>query len=236
MGIGSPRQRDRLAILIDADNIRSNFLPLIIREASAIGTVFIKRVYGHFGSAAMKAWQPLVHEFALLPVHVAPAAKSKNATDLKLAIDAMDILHRGQVDGFCIASSDSDFTSLASRIREDGVSVYGFGEKKATNPYVKSCDRFFYCDLLLEEGAKADSGKPAKLPLKEILAAVDDTLGEDGWAHLGEVGSVLNKRMPDFDSRNHGFSNLSTLMESIPSLECNRIKSNGGSFIQVKRK
>lgn len=233
MGTGSEGRRDRLAILIDAENVRPKFLPLIIREASSIGTASIKRVYGNFGSAAMAAWQPLLHEYALLPVHVAPAAKGKNATDLKLAIDAIDILHRRQIEGFCIASSDSDFTSLASRIREDGLAVYGFGEKKATNPYVKSCDRFFYCDLLLQEGAKGAAGQPAKLPLKEILAAVDDTSGEDGWAHLGEVGNVLNKRMPDFDSRLHGFSKLNLLMKSITPLEC---KSNGGGSIYVKRK
>ncbi|MBZ7922684.1 NYN domain-containing protein [Ensifer adhaerens] len=233
MGTGSEGRRDRLAILIDAENVRPKFLPLIILKASSIGTASIKRDYGNFGSAAMAAWQPLLHEYALLPVHVAPAAKSKNATDLKLAIDAIDILHRRQIEGFCIASSDSDFTSLASRIREDGLAVYGFGEKKATNPYVKSCDRFFYCDLLLEEGAKGAAGQPAKLPLKEIHAAVDDTSGEDGWAYLGEVGNVLNKRMPDFDSRLHGFSKLNILMKSIPSLEC---KSNGGGSIYVKRK
>ncbi|OAP38585.1 hypothetical protein AU381_21615 [Sinorhizobium glycinis] len=233
--MGFQGQRDRLAILIDADNIRSGFLPLIIREASAIGTIVIKRVYGHFGSPATAAWQPLVHEYTLSPVHVIPAAKGKNSTDLKLAVDAMDILHRGQVDGFCIASSDSDFTSLASRIREDGLSVYGFGEKKASNPYVKSCDRFFYCDLLLEKDPKgnASSGKQTNLPLKEILAAVDDTSGDDGWAHLGAVGSVLNKRMPDFDHRNYGFNKLSTLMESISSVE---YKSNGGGSNYVRRK
>ncbi|MCY1220107.1 NYN domain-containing protein [Sinorhizobium sp. GL28] len=233
MGTSAEGRPDRLAILIDAENVHSKFLPLIIREASTIGTASIKRVYGNFGSPAMAAWQPLLHEYAFLPVHVVPVAKSKNATDLKLAIDAIDILHRRQIDGFCIASSDSDFTSLASRIREDGLAVYGFGEKKATNPYVKSCDRFFYCDLLLEEGAKGATGQPAKLPLKEILAAVDDTSGEDGWAHLGEVGNVLYKRMPDFDSRLHGFSKLNILMKSIASLEC---KSNGGGSIYVKRK
>ena len=134
--------RARLALLIDADNVRAAFLPIIIREASALGTVTVKRVYGHFASTAMNAWQPLVHEYALTPIHIPPAATGKNATDMKLAIEAMDLLHRGQIEGFCIASSDSDFTTLASRIREDGVSVYGFGEQKASTAYVRSCDRF----------------------------------------------------------------------------------------------
>ena len=221
MGTSAEGRPDRLAILIDAENVHSKFLPLIIREASTIGTASIKRVYGNFGSPAMAAWQPLLHEYAFLPVHVVPVAKSKNATDLKLAIDAIDILHRRQIDGFCIASSDSDFTSLASRIREDGLSVYGFGEKKAPKPYANSCNRFIYCDLLLVEGTKGDckSNKPAKLPLKEILAAIDDTLGDDGWAHLGTVGSVLNKRIPNFDPRKHDFKNLKALIKSISCLE-----------------
>ncbi|WP_429816077.1 NYN domain-containing protein [Ensifer sp. B1-9] len=221
MELGSPGRRDRLAILVDADNISSDFLPFIVQEASAIGTAIIKRVYGHFGSAAMAAWQPLLHEYAFSSVHVVPAAKSKNATDLKLAIEAMDILHRGQVDGFCIASSDSDFTSLASRIREDGLSVYGFGEKKAPKPYANSCNQFIYCDHLLVKGAKGDfsSNKPAKLPLKEILTVIDEVLGDDGWAHLGKVGSVLNKRISNFSPRKHGFENLKALMKSISCLE-----------------
>ncbi|MCZ4091984.1 NYN domain-containing protein [Sinorhizobium psoraleae] len=229
MGIDSGKQRDRLALLIDADNIRSDFLPLVIREASAIGTVFIKRVYSHFRSPAMAAWQPLVHEFALLPVHVVPAAKSKNATDLKLAIEAMDILHRRQVDGFCIASSDSDFTSLAGRIREDGLPVYGFGEKKAPDPYVKACDKFFYCDHLVQE----TSEQKLKLPEAEILATIKEVARGDGWAHLSAVGTALGKRISGFDSRNYGYKNLNTLMKSISSLEC---KSNGESPARVRRK
>ncbi|MDK1490113.1 NYN domain-containing protein [Sinorhizobium sp. 7-81] len=229
MGISSRRQRDRLAILIDADNIRSDFLPLIIREASAIGTVIIKRIYGHFGNRAMEAWQPRMHEYALSPVHVAPVVRSKNATDLKLAIDAMDILHRGQVDGFCIASSDSDFTSLAGRIRENGLSVYGFGEKKAPDPYVKACDKFFYCDHLLQETSEQ---KP-KLPEAEILATIKEIARGDGWAPLSAVGTALGKRISGFDSRNYGYKNLNTLMKSISSLEC---KSNGDSPARVRQK
>lgn len=233
-------RRARLALLIDADNVRAGFLPIIIREASALGTVTVKRVYGHFASTAMNAWQPLVHDFALTPVHIPPAATGKNATDMKLAIEAMDLLHRGQIEGFCIASSDSDFTTLASRIREDGVSVYGFGEQKASKAYVRSCDRFFYCDLLMREEKEGDAvaapAGGARVPVDDILAAIEDLSGDDGWAHLGEVGQILNKRLPDFDPRNHGFRKLSSLVESVRAVEVRRAATAGGSMVQVRVK
>lgn len=231
--------RARLALLIDADNVRAAFLPIIIREASALGTITVKRVYGHFASAAMNAWQPIVHEYALTPVHVPPAATGKNATDMKLAIEAMDLLHRGQIEGFCIASSDSDFTTLASRIREDGVTVYGFGEQKASKAYVRSCDRFFYCDLLIDEeegGKEAKKGKPTRLPVDDILAAIDDLSGEEGWAPLGVVGQRVNKLQPDFDPRNYGFKKLSSLIESMKPVEIRRRKTEGGSMVEVRVK
>jgi len=233
-------RRARLALLIDADNVRSQFLPIIIREASALGTITIKRVYGHFASSSMNAWQPLVHEYALTPVHIPPAATGKNATDMKLAIEAMDLLHRGQVEGFCIASSDSDFTTLASRIREDGVSVFGFGEQKASTGWVRSCDRFFYCDLLLQEekqgGTVAPAQGTARLPVDDILAAIEDLSDEDGWAHLGPVGQMLTKRLPDFDPRNHGFKKLSDLVEKVKAIELRRSRSGGGNVVQVRVK
>lgn len=225
-------RRARLALLIDADNVRAAFLPIIIREASALGTITVKRVYGHFASSSMNAWQPLVHEYALTPVHIPPAATGKNATDMKLAIEAMDLLHRGQVEGFCVASSDSDFTTLASRIREDGVSVYGFGEQKASTGWVRSCDRFFYCDLLLQEEKEPNSAAAPKtksrVPVDDILAAIEDLSDDDGFAHLGAVGQMLTKRLPDFDPRNHGFKKLSDLFASLKPLELKRDKTGGG--------
>jgi hypothetical protein len=229
----------RLALLIDADNISADYLPIIVRESSALGTTTVKRVYGHFASNSMNAWHPLVHEFALTPIHIPPAATGKNASDMKLAIEAMDILHRGQVEGFCLASSDSDFTTLASRIREDGMRVYGFGEEKATKAYINSFDRFFYCDLLLRDEKSDDLSKSRRtpeLPMKQILAAIDDVSGEDKWAHLGEVGSILGKRMPDFDPRNFGFKKLSDLVQSVHALEVQRSKVGAGTLVQVRRK
>jgi hypothetical protein len=138
-----------------------------------------------------------------------------------------------------VASSDSDFTTLASRIREDGVSVYGFGEQKASTAYVRSCDRFFYCDLLVSEekgGGEAKTAKHARLPVDDILAAIDDLSGEEGWARLGEVGQILNKRRPDFDPRNYGFKKLSSLVESLKSVEVRNAKGAGGRMIEVRVK
>ncbi len=211
----------KLALLIDGDNLRADFLPIIMRESSTLGTVVIRRLYGHFASPSMQPWQKLMHEHALTPVHVLPASKGKNATDMKLAIDAIDMLHERDLDGFCIASSDSDFTALASRIRENGLKVYGFGEKKAAAPHVAACDRFFYCDLLLDEERhpEKEGRKKTAVPVSELRSAVDEAAGDDGWAHLGGVGSLLNKRMPDFDPRNFGYRKLSDLMADLKGVE-----------------
>jgi hypothetical protein len=243
-----PNATAKLALLIDADNVRAEFLPIIIREASTLGRIVIRRVYGHFASSTMNAWQPLLHSHALTPVHVPPAAVGKNATDMKLAIEAMDMLHEKGLDGFCIVSSDSDFTTLASRIREDGLVVYGFGEQKSTKPYVAACDRFFYCDLLLAEEkaqkapAKAKTAAaPAKtgpkLPKDEIFSAIEDVSGDDGWAHLGAVGTILFKRMPDFDPRNFGYRKMVDLMETVPGVEIRRVDMEaGGKAVMIRRK
>jgi len=221
--------RRRLALLIDGDNISVDYMPVIVREASALGTITVKRIYGHFASSSMNAWNKLVHEYALTPVHVPPAAVKKNATDMKLAIEAMDLLHRDRLEGFCIASSDSDFTTLASRIREEGVPVYGFGAKKASTPYVNACDRFFYCDVLLQEDRTPDPSTAQKaksrVPVDDILAAIEDLSDDDGWAHLGPVGQMLTKRLPDFDPRNHGFKKLSDLIASLKPVEMKRDKA-----------
>lgn len=244
----TPGATAKLALLIDADNVRADFLPLIIREASTLGRIVIRRVYGHFASSAMTSWQPLLHSHALTPVHVPPAAVGKNATDMKLAIEAMDMLHEKGLDGFCIASSDSDFTTLASRIREDGLVVYGFGEQKSTKPYVAACDRFFYCDLLLNEEKAQKTPKAAKtaaapaksgpkLPKDEIYSAIEDVSGDDGWAHLGAVGTILFKRMPDFDPRNFGYRKLVDLMEIVPGVEIRRVDMEaGGKAVLIRRK
>jgi uncharacterized LabA/DUF88 family protein len=239
MDQGERTNGTKLALLIDAGNIRVQYMPVILREASALGTIAIRRIYGDFAGNETNSWHKSVHEFALTPIHVPPRVKGKNAADMKLAIDAMDLLHQKQLDGFCIASSDSDFTTLANRIREDGLAVFGFGEKKATAPYVAACDRFFNCDLLLQEeqdgGAKTKRARPNP-PEKEILAAIEDSAGEDGWAHLGHVGQVLLNRQPDFDSRNYGFRKLSDLIESLKPVELRRRSGESGGGIFVRRR
>ncbi len=235
MADNAPHTSMRLALLIDGDNIRADFLPIIIREASAIGTITVRRVYGHYASTAMNKWQRLLHEYALTPIHVPPAAAGKNATDMKLAIEAMDLLHQGKLDGFCIASSDSDFTNLASRIREDGLPVFGFGEQKSTAPYIAACTRFFYCDLLLDEEKQDPKSKKLAVPTKTILTAIDDASGDDGWAHLGSVGQILNKLMPDFDPRNYGYPKLSNLMSGMKGVSIRRAEINGGPTVFVRR-
>jgi hypothetical protein len=176
----------------------------------------------------MQRWQPLVLEHALTPVHVVPASKGKNATDMKLAIDAIDMLHERDLDGFCLASSDSDFTALASRIRENGLKVYGFGEQKATAPHVAACDRFFYCDLLLQETQaeeKATAGRRPSLPhavTAQLRAAIETDANEEGWSQLGSVGSTMTRLMPDFDPRNYGYRKLSDLVADVKGLELHK--------------
>ena len=238
MNEGERANGTKLGLLIDAGNIRVQYMQIILREASALGTIAVRRIYGDFAGKETSNWHKPVHEFALTPIHVPPRAQGKNSADLKLAIDAMDLLHQKQLDGFCIASSDSDFTTLANRIREDGLPVFGFGEKKATAPYVAACDRFFNCDLLLQEeqdgGAKVERLRP-KPPEKEIHAAIEDCTGEDGWAHLGQVGSVLLKRQPDFDSRSYGYKKLSDLLEGLKTVEFRGKIGESGS-IYVKRR
>jgi len=165
----------KLALLIDGDNVSDNFMPLIMREATLLGTVAIRRLYGQFDSGRLKSWQKLLAEYDLTPVNVAPLTRGKNATDMKLVIEAMDMLHGRRLDGFCIASSDGDFTPLAGRIRASALAVYGFGAKKAPAGYKAVFDRFYECDTLLAAEKKAvirraPSAAPRPAPVKAAPA------------------------------------------------------------------
>ena len=217
----------KLAVLIDADNAQASVIQELLAEVSRYGTSTIKRAYGDWTTTNLKGWKDMLHTMAIQPIQQFSYTSGKNATDSALIIDAMDVLHAGSVDGFCLVSSDSDFTRLATRIREAGLVVYGFGERKTPEPFVAACDKFIYTEILrtepapLKDASKAESVAVADVrklqPL--IIAAIDANAREDGWAALGGVGSHIGKMNPAFDARNYGFKKLSELVRSLKYLE-----------------
>ncbi len=189
----------KLAVLIDADNAQASVIRELLAEVSRYGTATIKRAYGDWTSSNLKSWKEVLHALAIQPIQQFSYTTGKNATDSALIIDAMDVLHSGSVDGFCLVSSDSDFTRLATRIREAGLVVYGFGERKTPEPFVAACDKFVYTEILRipAEEAKAAPEPVAELPkLKPMLLnALNATAREDGWTTLSALGSQLNPRV-----------------------------------------
>lgn len=213
----------RLAVLIDSDNAHAA-IPVIdelMAEVSRYGTATIRRAYGDWTTDNLKKWKAILHKQAIQPIQQFSYTSGKNSTDSALIIDAMDILHAGNVDGFCLVSSDSDFTRLATRIREAGLTAYGFGERKTPDPFVAACDKFIYIEILRpepEEEKAAGGDDLGKLkPL--MMAAVDANLRDDGWAALGGIGSHIGKVLPAFDPRNYGFKKLSDLVRGLSYIE-----------------
>jgi len=229
---------DNLAVLIDADNAQASPVHELLEEVSRYGTANVKRAYGDWSTPQLKKWKDELHTHAIKPVQQFSYTKGKNATDSALIIDAMDLLHTGDLNGFCLVSSDSDFTPLAARIREAGLKVYGFGERKTPQPFVAACDKFIYTDILKPQKTKATKGEPkGPSPKKKLLEAVDKAAQDDGWAHLGTVGTMLLKNDPAFDSRNYGYKKLVELVKAQSYLEVKkeRIESgSGGATILVK--
>jgi len=233
----------KLAVLIDADNAQASVIQELLAEVSRYGTANIKRAYGDWTTQNLKGWKEVLHTMAIQPVQQFAYNSGKNATDSALIIDAMDVLHTGRVDGFCLVSSDSDFTRLATRIREAGLVVYGFGERKTPEPFVAACDKFIYTEILRikPEEPKVEvtpAGTSLKLlaevaELPElrpmIVTAVDAVARDDGWAPLGPVGSQMNKNNPSFDPRNYGFAQLSKLMRKQDYLEIKEVPMGDGS-------
>ena len=233
----------KLAVLIDADNAQASVIQELLAEVSRYGTATIKRAYGDWTTNNLRGWKDVLHTMAIQPIQQFSYTSGKNATDSALIIDAMDVLHTGRVDGFCLVSSDSDFTRLATRIREAGLVVYGFGERKTPEPFVAACDKFIYTEILRirPEEPKAEvtsiggNVKPvvevADLPtLRPLIeAAVDAVARDDGWAPLGPVGSQMNKNNPSFDPRNYGFAQLSKLMRKQDYLEIKEVPMGDGS-------
>lgn len=221
---------DRLAVLIDADNAQPSVAAELMAEIGRYGTATVRRAYGDWTTPNLNGWKEHLHTLAIQPIQQFRLTLGKNATDSALIIDAMDLLHGGRVDGFCLVSSDSDFTRLATRIRESGFMVYGFGENKTPKPFVVACNRFIFTEIL-----KASSEVPIPLPggqtpLKPILmSAVTGAAGDDGWAFLGVVGNLVNKANPEFDPRNYGAKKLGELVRAQKYLEVRAQPASDGS-------
>lgn len=218
----------RIAVLIDADNVSSKYVSFILDEISNYGTPTYRRIYGDWTSTRNSTWKDVLLDYSIVPIQQYNYTKGKNATDFALIIDAMDILYSQSVEGFCIVSSDSDYTRLASRLREAGMLVIGMGEQKTPKPFIAACDKFKYLNVLAESAETESAPKPAaeaapeekagasiKEVTRAIKAIVNDISDDDGWASLSTVGNMLNKRYPDFDSRNYGYSKLSSFVKSL---------------------
>jgi len=219
-----------LAVLIDGDNIPSASIKEMMEEIAKYGNPTIKRIYGDWTKPNLAKWKNLLLENAITPIQQYGYTSGKNATDSAMIIDAMDILYSGKVNGFCLVSSDSDFTRLATRLRESGLQVIGIGEKKTPNPFIVACDKFIYIEILNnqskervseneKESTKAVVDKITNKEIKLIETTINDLSDEDGWAFLGDVGSLLQKKQPNFDSRNYGFEKLTPLIKSIGRFE-----------------
>jgi uncharacterized LabA/DUF88 family protein len=220
----------KLAVLIDADNAQPAITEGLLAEVAKYGTAHVKRAYGDWTDNHLKGWKERLLTQSIQPIQQFGYTSGKNATDSAMIIDAMDLLYSGRFNGFCIVSSDSDFTRLAARIRESGLIVYGFGEKKTPEPFVAACDKFIYTEIL---AAKPDEEPPLKprnaAALKQDTAllnllrnAIDASSDEDGWAGLGGVGSIITKQRPNFDSRGYGYGKLSELIAAIDLFEVER--------------
>lgn len=229
----------KLAVLIDADNAQAAIVKELLAEVSTFGTASVKRAYGDWTTPNLKGWKESLHLMAIQPIQQFSYTSGKNSTDSSLIIDAMDLLHSKNLDGFCLVSSDSDFTRLATRIREAGLAVYGFGEQKTPAAFVAACDKFVYTEILRPPAA---AGLPASAPASKSKSSAPITLGredeqivrqavtdasrEDGFADLGPVGSLILKRSPAFDARAYGCRKLGELMRQLPFIETKEVQSD----------
>ena len=217
-----------LAILIDADNANPAIVQGLLTEVAKFGVATVKRIYGDWTTPNLGSWKSALLEHSVQPIQQFRYTTGKNATDSAMIIDAMDLLYAGHLDGFCLVSSDSDFTRLASRLRESGKRVYGFGEQKTPRPFVSACDRFIYTEVFTQAQTAVSKHRSAKdlrqdKTLVALLhSAIEAASDEGGWAHLGAVGTNVTKQAPDFDSRNYGYSKLSDLLRAIELFEMDR--------------
>ncbi|MFZ1807482.1 MAG: NYN domain-containing protein [Cyclobacteriaceae bacterium] len=236
----------RLAVLIDADNIPYAHVKEMLEEIAKYGTPTFKRIYGDWTKPTASGWKTVLLEHAITPVQQYAYTTGKNATDSAMIIDAMDILYSGRVEGFCIVSSDSDFTRLATRLREAGMKVIGIGEKKTPKPFISACEKFIYLEILKpnteskgtdkKTTGKKSSGKTVeeiddKL-IKLIRSSINDLGDENGWVFLGELGSLLLKKHPNFDPRNYGYNKMLPLIKSINKFEVDE-RDSGNKNIKL---
>jgi len=244
-------QNNNLAVLIDGDNIPSAQVKEMIEEIAKYGNPSIKRIYGDWTKPHLSKWKNLLLENAITPIQQYGYTTGKNATDSAMIIDAMDILYSRKVNGFCLVSSDSDFTRLATRLREAGMQVIGIGEKKTPNPFIVACDKFIYIEILKSRAANSENQKEkqqdkasvdvvTKKVIQFIASTIADVSDDDGWAFLGDVGGLLVKKQPNFDSRNFGFDKLTPLIKSIGEFEVEQRENSKSRhkliFVRLKEK
>ena len=246
--MATPQNHNRLAVLIDADNAQPSVIEALLAEIAKFGVASVKRIYGDWTSTGTTQWKQSLLRYSITPVQQFAYTRGKNATDASLIIDAMDLMHTHRFGGFCLVSSDSDFTALARRLREEGLVVYGFGEEKTPDAFVAACDKFIYTEVLRPASAEStpapqetpaaqrrkdasDSGEPVApvpvaapakpveskhVPLDLIRQAIEEESDESGWAHLGAVGSYIQRIRADFDARLYGCKKLSDLLKKYP--------------------
>ncbi|MDR1654860.1 MAG: NYN domain-containing protein [Treponema sp.] len=238
----------KLAVLIDADNTQPAIIEGLLDEVAKYGVASVKRIYGDWTSTNLRSWKDKLLEYAIQPIQQFSYTVGKNATDSAMIIDAMDLLYSEKLDGFCIVSSDSDFTRLASRLRESGRTVYGFGEKKTPRAFVSVCDKFVYTEILRDQQDlnsldEADEDKPAvkarrdfkvdRKLLKLLRDTVEDLADESGWAYLGGIGQKISLRSSEFDPRNYGFKKLGDLFRAVSQFETEERPQENGTGRQV---
>lgn len=229
MDMMMPAQRSpRLAVLIDADNASARIADGLFEEIAKIGEASVRRIYGDFSSSRSKGWTEVLSKHAIIPQQQFAYTIGKNASDITLVIDAMDLLHSGRFDGFCLVSTDSDFTRLAARIREQGVDVFGFGEQKTPESFRQACRRFIYTENLLPDAPANVEGTEAKAAPLQLPAQAGH-----GWVQLSAVGTQLANLAPDFDPRTFGFRNLSDLVRQINAFELDQAE---GKALRIRAK
>ncbi len=220
----------KLAVLIDSDNAQASIISNLLKEIAKYGTANIKRAYGDWTTDRLKQWKEHLHKYAIQPIQQFSYTSGKNSTDSSLIIDAMDILHENNIDGFCIISSDSDFTRLSTRIRENGLFVYGFGEKKTPEAFISACDEFIFTENLRDYINKPTKSIKNDKKLKTIFAnAISAVSNENGFARLTQVTIHIKKTNPEFDTRTYGYEKIGQLVKALNYIEIEEESFNDGS-------